>query len=82
MVSGATGIDFVLLVVAADEGVRLFLQQVGELPREDRMILIHCGLEGLTHAETATRLGSPATPSPSAGSACARSWNGRSCRAS
>lgn len=43
--------------VAADEGVRLFLQRVGELPREDRMILIHCGLEGLTHAETATRLG-------------------------
>ena len=43
--------------VARDEGLRLFLDRVGRLPREDRMILIHCGLEGLTHAETATRLG-------------------------
>lgn len=43
--------------VAKDEGVRLFLERVRDLPREDRMILVHCGLEGLTHAETATRLG-------------------------
>ena len=43
--------------LAKEEGLQLFLQHVRDLPREDRMILIHCGLEGLTHAETATRLG-------------------------
>ncbi len=43
--------------VAKDEGLHLFLDHVCKLPREDRMILIHCGLEGLTHAETSTRLG-------------------------
>lgn len=43
--------------VARDEGLQLFLERVNSLPREDRAILIHRGLEGLPHAETATRLG-------------------------
>jgi len=43
--------------VAKDEGLQLFLEQVNALPRDDRAIIIHCGLEGLAHAETATRLG-------------------------
>ncbi len=45
--------------LAQDESLRVFLERARELPDEDRMILLHHGFEGLTHAEAATRLGLP-----------------------
>jgi RNA polymerase sigma-70 factor (ECF subfamily) len=38
------------------EGVERFVAWVQTLDPKDRMVLIHCGLEGLTHAETGERL--------------------------
>ncbi len=39
-----------------DEAVGAFVERVGELADEDRQLLVHCGLEGLTCAEAARRL--------------------------
>lgn len=38
------------------EGIERFVAWVQGLDPKDRMVLIHCGLEGLTHAETGVRL--------------------------
>lgn len=43
--------------LAREDAVREFLTQAGELEEQDRMILIHCGLEDETCAEVATKLG-------------------------
>lgn len=43
--------------LSRDEGLRRFLDYVEGMEQEDRRILVHCGLEELTCAETATRLG-------------------------
>lgn len=39
------------------EGVERFVERVSCWPEEDLRLLIHCGLEGLSHAEAACRLG-------------------------
>lgn len=41
---------------ARAEGVERFVAWAQALDPTDRMVLIHCGLEGLTHAETGVRL--------------------------
>ncbi len=43
--------------LAREDSVREFLIQAGELEEQDRMILIHCGLEDETCAEVGTKLG-------------------------
>ena len=43
--------------LAREESVREFLAQAGELSEPDRMLLVHCGLEGETCAEAAVKLG-------------------------
>ena len=43
--------------LARDDAVSALLERVGELSDDDRHLVIHCGLEGLTCAEAATRLG-------------------------
>lgn len=42
--------------VARDETLRLFTDWVRELPEDDRKLLVHAGLEGMSHAEVAERL--------------------------
>jgi len=42
--------------LAKNEAVETFLDKVGELSKDDRNLMLHCGLEGLTCAEAATRL--------------------------
>lgn len=49
-----TGIS---LRAARDENLARFVERVLALPEEDRMLVIHCGFEGLTTAEAAPRLG-------------------------
>lgn len=43
--------------VAREESVRAFLDQAGELAEVERMLLVHCGLEGETCAAAAVKLG-------------------------
>jgi RNA polymerase sigma factor (sigma-70 family) len=43
--------------VAREESVRAFLDQAGALAEVERMLLVHCGLEGETCAEAALKLG-------------------------
>lgn len=43
--------------ISKDETVRDFLAKLGELDEKDRMTAIHCGIEELSYAETAQRLG-------------------------
>lgn len=43
--------------LAREDSIREFLVQAGELEEQDRMILIHCGLEEETCAEVGTKLG-------------------------
>lgn len=43
--------------VAREESVRAFLGEAGSLAEVDRMLLLHCGLEGETCAEAAVKLG-------------------------
>ncbi|MBL4771222.1 MAG: RNA polymerase sigma factor [Planctomycetes bacterium] len=43
--------------VARNESLGLFRDRVGELPEDDRKLVLHCGLEGLPHAQVAERLG-------------------------
>jgi RNA polymerase sigma factor (sigma-70 family) len=43
--------------LAREDTVREFLVQAGELEEEDRMLLIHCGLEAETCAEASVKLG-------------------------
>lgn len=43
--------------LAREESVREFLTQAGELSEPDRMLVVHCGLEGETCAEAAVKLG-------------------------
>ncbi|MFY9340986.1 MAG: sigma-70 family RNA polymerase sigma factor [Planctomycetota bacterium] len=43
--------------LARDEAVRGFLDRATTLDDDDRMLLIHVGLEGMPQAEAATRLG-------------------------
>lgn len=43
--------------LARDDAVRSFLDQAGELEEQDRMLLIHCGLEEETLVEVAQKLG-------------------------
>jgi RNA polymerase sigma factor (sigma-70 family) len=43
--------------VAREESVRAFLDQAGALVEVDRMLVVHCGLEGETCAEAALKLG-------------------------
>ncbi len=40
-----------------DEGLAAFAERVRELEDAERKLVVHCGLEGLTHREVATRLG-------------------------
>jgi len=42
--------------VARDESLSTCAGWIRSLPEEDRKLVIHCGLEGLTYAETAERL--------------------------
>lgn len=43
--------------LARQEELGRFQEWVGQLEREDRELLLHHGMEGLTHAETAERMG-------------------------
>jgi RNA polymerase sigma factor (sigma-70 family) len=43
--------------VAREESVRSFLHDAGQLAEVERMLLVHCGLEGETCAEAAVKLG-------------------------
>jgi RNA polymerase sigma factor (sigma-70 family) len=43
--------------VAREESERAFLSEAGSLAEVDRMLLVHCGLEGETCAQAATKLG-------------------------
>ncbi len=43
--------------VAREESVRAFLDDAGQLAEVERMLLVHCGLEGETCAEAAVKLG-------------------------
>ncbi|MBL8863239.1 MAG: sigma-70 family RNA polymerase sigma factor [Planctomycetes bacterium] len=43
--------------LAREESVRSFLDEAGSLAEVDRMLLLHCGLEGETCARAATKLG-------------------------
>ena len=43
--------------VARDEAVRRFVERAEALDEDDRRVLVHCGLEELTIAEAAGRLG-------------------------
>lgn len=43
--------------VAREESVRAFLDEAGALVEVERMLLVHCGLEGETCAEAAVKLG-------------------------
>lgn len=43
--------------ISRDERVHDFVQRLGELDDKDRMTVIHCGLEELSLAEAAQRLG-------------------------
>ena len=45
--------------VSKDESLKLVAKWVQSLEEEDRMLLIHCGIEGLTQAEVAERLQLP-----------------------
>lgn len=40
-----------------DEGLAAFTEEVRSLPPDDRKLVTHCGLEGLTYAEVGSRLG-------------------------
>jgi DNA-directed RNA polymerase specialized sigma24 family protein len=40
-----------------DESIRRFLAYVGNLPPDDRMLVLYCGFEELTCAAAGTRLG-------------------------
>jgi RNA polymerase sigma factor (sigma-70 family) len=42
--------------VAQMEALKLFSRWVAELDEDDRRLIVHCGLEGMSHAEVATRL--------------------------
>ena len=50
------GVTSMSVRLGNDEAVAACLERVGELSADDRRLLIHCGLEGLTCAEAATRL--------------------------
>lgn len=43
--------------VAREESVRAFLDQAGEMAEVERMLLVHCGLEGETCAAASVKLG-------------------------
>ena len=43
--------------IARDEGLSRFRDAVGELPEDDRKLVVHCGLEGLPLREVGERLG-------------------------
>jgi RNA polymerase sigma-70 factor (ECF subfamily) len=43
--------------VARDDALRAFGDRIGALPEEDRELVVHIGLEGLSYADVATRLG-------------------------
>jgi RNA polymerase sigma-70 factor (ECF subfamily) len=43
--------------IANDEALRAALVRLDALPDDDRDLLVHLGIEGMTHAETATLLG-------------------------
>ena len=43
--------------VAIDDGLRTFLDRARELPDDDRRLLVHVGLEGLSFAEAGRRIG-------------------------
>ena len=43
--------------VARDEGMQRFLARVAEFDEDDRRLLVHRGLEGLSHAEVGAVLG-------------------------
>lgn len=43
--------------VRRDEGLELFAKWATDLPEADRKLLLHVGLEGLSHSEAAERLG-------------------------
>jgi RNA polymerase sigma-70 factor (ECF subfamily) len=43
--------------LARDESLDLFREQVAKLPEDERKLVLHCGLEGLPHAQVAERLG-------------------------
>lgn len=53
----AASVTSVTRKVAREEVVRLFLSRIDALEGEDRDLLLHRGLEGLSHPETATLLG-------------------------
>jgi RNA polymerase sigma-70 factor (ECF subfamily) len=42
--------------VARQEGLEHFLERVGKLGEEEKTLVVHCGLEGLTCAEAALRM--------------------------
>jgi RNA polymerase sigma-70 factor (ECF subfamily) len=42
--------------VARDESLALFRERVDGLPEEDRRLVLHCGLEGLSYAQVAQRM--------------------------
>ena len=43
--------------MARDDALREFRQRIDELPSEERDLVLHLGLEGMTQADVATRLG-------------------------
>lgn len=43
--------------VARNESLRAFHERIEALPDDERDLVVHIGLEGLSHAEVATRLG-------------------------
>ncbi len=43
--------------LAREESVRAFLDEAGALSEVDRMLVVHCGLEGETCAQAAVKLG-------------------------
>lgn len=43
--------------LARDEALRAFVAHMGRLEPEDRALLVHCGLEGMTGADAGLRLG-------------------------
>ncbi|MEZ5974570.1 MAG: RNA polymerase sigma factor [Planctomycetota bacterium] len=42
--------------VARDESLALFRERVEALPEDERQLVLHCGLEGLSYAQVAERL--------------------------
>ncbi|MFT7463488.1 MAG: RNA polymerase sigma factor (sigma-70 family) [Pseudohongiellaceae bacterium] len=52
----STGAPSTWLQVARSEAFTAFLQRVSELPHNDQLLLVHCGMEELPVAQVASRL--------------------------